>query len=262
MANLTLTHNAGFFSCSSVALRQLLEYFNREKSTPDSVDRSNQYANCRTNSSQDMTKVYFEDGSDVEILYNGGVGVTDEDREDQFSNYKNFNFSNISPFVKKYFQPSRLIEDRVQELLNKYYIEYDNTCAIYYRGNDKCTETVIAPYGAFIEKAQVLLLEDPSLKFLVQTDEREFLDEFIATFPNSTTYVEELAMMSRDPSNCMFRVIPETDKSQNSIDYLAVNVMLSRCKHLVTHSGNGGMWSVLYRGHGNYVYQNLNNEWI
>ena len=107
MANLTITHNAGFFSCSSVALRQLLEYFNREKSTPDIVDRSNQYANCRTNSSQDMTKVYFEDGSDVEILYNGGVGVTDEDREDQFSNYKNPNLSNIAPRVKKDSQPSR-----------------------------------------------------------------------------------------------------------------------------------------------------------
>jgi len=262
VGNLSVSHNSGFFSCSSVALRQLIEYFNFNMSLPEHFDRSHQYLNYKTEDSIDLSKIYFCGENDSNISYNRNVSFTNEDREDQFSNYKNINFEDIIPFIRRYFWPSQIIQDRIDFFVKKYDIDLQNTCAVFYRGNDKSTETKIAPYEHFISKTKKVLEGNPNLKLFLQTDEIEFMEEFMSHFSNRATYLQEVDMMGKNGNGCVFYNIPKERRYQNGIDYLSAVVMVSRCSHVITHSGNGGMWSVLYRGNAERVYQVLYDEWI
>ena len=44
--------------------------------------------------------------------------------------------------------------------------------------------------------------------------------------------------------------------------YLAITLIMSKCKYIICGSGNCSMWIMLYRGNNNNVYQNLNNKWL
>lgn len=261
MSSLSITHNSGFFSCSSIALRELLTYYNNQRGLPNFLDRSYQYYFYKTDTSIDVSKIIFRENRNFDIPYIKDIHITSEDREDQFSDYKKINFDDIIPFVEKYFTPSDFVEDRVSTFKKDYDIDYENTCGVFYRGNDKSTETSIADYESFIKKSKRVLEQFPEIKFLVQTDENEFLEEFKSNFSNNTKCINEIDRMDKQ-IGCVFYGVPGDRKFQHGVDYFSAVLIQSRCKHLITHSGNGGMWAILYRGHANNVYQNLNYEWI
>ena len=74
------------------------------------------------------------------------------------------------------------IQNLVDSLKNNYNIDYDNTCAVLYRGNDKNRETNMGSYYTYIEKTKEIQNKNPGIKFLVQTDETEFLNDFLKNF--------------------------------------------------------------------------------
>ena len=55
----------------------------------------------------------------------------------QFSNFKSTDFKYITPFIKKYFTPSSLIQKISLNLILKYKINFNKCIALYYRGTDK-----------------------------------------------------------------------------------------------------------------------------
>ena len=53
-------------------------------------------------------------------------------------------------------------------------------------------------------------------------------------------------------------------KSQNydfSKKYLAITIIMSKCKFIICGSGNCDMWIMFYRGNNNNVIQYLNGTW-
>jgi hypothetical protein len=75
--------------------------------------------------------------------------------------------------------------DNVDLLIKKYNINLEKTCGVFYRGLEKSKETDIAPHEVFIEKCREIKNKNNDVTFFVQTDETEFLLNFLKEFPNS-----------------------------------------------------------------------------
>ena len=260
MGALKTTHNAGFFSCCSYRFTDIVIYFNEHKELPELVDSSEQLELYKENKDIDLTPMYFSQVDSILIPYKEPISISDSGLELQFSPYKQFNFSKILPFLIKYFTPSRLVISALLGYNEKYKIDYKNTCAVFYRGNDKNRETTIAPYHEFINKAKQV--DRKGLKFLVQPDETEFLEAFISEFGKERVIFFEETPHIRKQDSAVFYQIPPKNKASYAAMYFAAVLALSKCDKLITHSGNGGNWAVWYRGHANDVHQWLNDKWI
>ena len=72
--DIKITHNAGFFSCCSVRLSEIIDFINSNKRLPDNVDSSEQFEIYKkTNEkNKDITFDYFENYNivkDVNIIH-------------------------------------------------------------------------------------------------------------------------------------------------------------------------------------------------
>lgn len=261
MKTLVTKHNAGFFSCCTYRLTDIVEYINTNKELPEYIDSSAQFSFYKSNQKEDLIPLYFSQDSNVIIDTDYPLVLSTTTNELQFSDYSLINFSCTTPLVNKFFKPSKVVADWVKYFTDVYCLDYNNLCAVFYRGNDKSRETPIASYSVFIEKAQYLLNNNPNLQFLVQPDETEFLETFLDKFPNNTIWFEETPHMPRKDS-CIFYELPQKERPLYGAKFFAAVLCLSKCKHLITHSGNGGNWALFYRGHSNNVYQWLINKWL
>ena len=258
---LKIFHNAGFFSCCSVKLDEIINYFNINKKLPEIVDSSEQYSWYKTHeyANKDITYEYFVNNTnnDDDIVYTKKINYT---QNDQFSSYATIDYDSITPFIKKYFTPSDDVANIINVMEDKYNItDYSNICVLFYRGNDKITETSLCSYEKIIEKANQIALENPSVIFLIQSDETEFINVMKGLFKNSIHFKDE----TRDMNKCC-STVDIVFKESNFIYskfYLAITVIMSKCKYIVCgSSGNCSIWITFYRGNANNVYQYLNNE--
>jgi hypothetical protein len=89
--NTIIVHNCGFFSCCSVRLGGIVDYFNTYKSLPKSVDSSRQFLWYKTDQREDVTFRFFEhyDNVNIDIEY---VKKVDYHDEHQNGFYKRFRF--------------------------------------------------------------------------------------------------------------------------------------------------------------------------
>jgi hypothetical protein len=260
MTELKVLHNAGFFSCATIALQDIMIWRNLNGCLPDVVDRSTQYANYKGRPMENLIPMlYKENVSPIE--HDGPLYITTAKEEQQFSDYRLICFDQVRPFMDRYFMPSNHIGNIVYEWGNKYQVDYENTCGVFYRGNDKIKETGIAPYEEFINKAKEIQNANPDIRFLVQPDEQEFWEAFSAEIPNSFI-LEECHMMPKDTRTAIFFELPLAERPTHAAHFFASVLMLARCKHLITHSGNGGFWATLYRGNAENVHQYLQNKWL
>ena len=142
----------------------------------------------------------------------------------------------------------------------KYDINYDNICVLFYRGNDKITETSLCEYDEYIKYANEILEKNPDTRFFIQSDETEFIERMTSLYPNSFYFKDETRHMKKQNST--------VDKlMRNNIDifsknYLAITMLMAKCKFIICGSGNCSIWIMFYRGNNKNVYQNLNSKWI
>ena len=252
-------HNAGFFSCCSVRLGSIVHHFNTYKFLPKFVDSSFQFRLYKEFNT-DVTFQYFKYYNDVDEVIEYSSDIDYHDTK-QFTFYKNLDFEKINPFVRKYFSPSKTVEDRINRMIQKYNIDFENTCGLFHRGHDKCTEHKICTHEEKLEQAKLLLEKHPNIKFLIQSDETEFINKALETFPNNSFYCkEEIFHMPHNPTGLIdytFKENPE-DRAQN---FLAVIHLLARCKHLIASAGNCDIWILLFRGHANNLIQYFDGKW-
>lgn len=255
---LKCSHNAGFFSCTTLALIAVMKYFNEHKYLPDVFDRSEQFAFYKNELTDNIVPRLFQELS-FTIHHTRELVITNEPGEVSFGDYSKFRFDDTRDFVGRYFTPSQEVLDIVDLYMNKYQLDISNTCAIFYRGNDKKRECELTPYSDFINKAKEILNENPDIQFLVQPDETEFLEEFTREFPGRCIFFEETPHM-RKKDSAIFYELPPAEKTPHAQYFLAAVIVLSMCKHVITHSGNGSMWLALYRGNMNNVHQFMNKH--
>ena len=143
---------------------------------------------------------------------------------------------------------------------NKYTLDYNNICVLFYRGNDKNYETPICSYYEYFVKANNILEKNPNIKFLIQSDETQFIENFTSIFKNnSICFTDEIRHIPTCLSSVDFVM-----KDKNNIFskyYLAITIIMSRCKYIICGTGNCSLWILLYRGNSNNVLQNFEGIW-
>jgi len=245
--------NCGFFSCMSQRLSCIISYAHIKKVYPSKIDSSAQFEVAKPIAGDlktDVTHRFLRTNIQNIPKYIPEIKFTD-----QFTDYKKLDYSHLNPIIKTYFEPSTEVYAKINEYKQLLDIDYENTCGIFYRGNDKWKECKIASHEDFIYKALELKEQNPNIKFYVQTDEEVFLQKFIKKFPDSV-YIDELERMDNKESIVGFQLERGTDTRINhSIQLVAAVNLLAKCKILITHTGNCGFWSVLYRGHKNNLIQ-------
>lgn len=254
---LKITHNAGFFSCCMIKLESIISYFNKNQSLPKVVDGSEQF-NFYKNEKRDVTFDFFEhyDNIDISLKYTQDISLVSVPTENQFSDYSKINFEMISPILKKYFTASQSIKNIQKQFENKYNIDYDNICAVMYRGNDKIKEIIPPSYSEVIDKAKMIREKNPGIRFMIQTDEKEFVEEFMRCIDNCF-HIEETPKINKNHDVSLQYVIHSDKKILYTSNYLASIQIMSKCKHIICTSGNGEMFIIMYRGSVNGVYQYL-----
>ncbi len=246
-----ISPGSGFFSCCSVRLYHIVNYFNKNEYLPPIVDSSEQFLLYKNNELDDITFCYFKHYDEVEdFAYENSV---DFHFGYQFKPNMKLDYINLKLFMKKYFSPSKEIEEKIEELKSKYEIDYNNTCVLFYRGNDKKTETSLKSYDEIIAHGNKILENDPNIKILIQSDETEFIETCIEKFKNNIVFKDEIRTMTKRNSS-----VDKCDQKNNfhySKYFLAIVIIMSKCKYFVTGSmGNIPMFVCLYRGNNDNFY--------
>ena len=239
----------GFFSCCSTRLEKIIEFLYLHKVLPEEVDSSDQFKWYKPMySTEDITYQYFEKQNNRRINY----------KEIQFTNryqyhlYNSLPLLDYVPFIRKYFYPSQEVQQLIKDLEKKYNIFYPNTCVLFYRGNDKATEVTLPSYDSLLEVARQIKEQNPNVRFLVQSDETEFLQKMLE-LPNSFYFKDEIRHIPRQKAT-----VDHFDIHQNlkfSKLFLAITIIMAKSQYIVCNTGNCSMWICLYRGHTQNVFQ-------
>ncbi len=142
-------------------------------------------------------------------------------------------------------------------IVKKYNFDAQNTIALVYRGTDKGTEVTLASPDAYIERADFLMQQNASLRLLVQTDQQQVRDTILERFGNRVFFFEEMPVTKG--TTVLHNIGLEKEfgitKPLFGDLLLAVTLVLSKCKYLITHTGNLSFWIAVQRGHVNGVTQ-------
>lgn len=246
-------YNSGFFSCCSLRLHYIIEYFNKYRKIPEAVNSDNMFDWYRPGT----TETYFTERP-LQIKYGRRI---DYEHFHQYTDYMKLDYNGLMLFIKRYFTPSEEIRDILGDIQAKYSVQYENTCVLFYRGNDKATETEVPNYADYIVRAKQLLEKEPSLRFLVQSDETEFIEAMEAAFPgNCVVFRDEIRHIPK--SLTTVDKVFKDDNFKFSKYYLAITIIMSKCKHVICGSGNCSLWIALFRGSFLNIQQFRNSRWI
>jgi hypothetical protein len=265
MDNVTIQGNySGFFSNCNMILISIITFFNNNKKLPNELITNDAFTIYKTNQNEDIYNLIFSNNSDIYIKnYENEINFNDEGFENQFSDYKLIKLNDINPFFRKYFNLNSIVLENVNVLLNKYNINIeDEICGVFYRGNDKVKETQKPPYDEFILKAKELKEKNNIIKFIVQTDEIEFLNAFIKEFPDSIFFNEIAVINSNDKIN-VGRILDDNIKINHVINFVSIIYIFSKLKYLITTSGNCELFIIFFRNNTNNLFQYLKkNKYI
>ena len=264
-----ITHeNYGFFSCCSVRLFHIVDHVNKHNRLPNGVDTSNSFCLYKKNK-HDVVFDFFKHYNSVLNTGNGILFKWNPSKYEkipdintwmyQQTNYKNVPYTKIIPYIKKYFEPSPMINRATQFIMQKYRIYPENCIAVYYRGTDKYTETQIDSYDSFYRKI-LEISRGKNMQIFIQTDTKQFLDYIQSKRLKNVVVVNETRISTSTEG-----IHNENNPVNNyrDITYLlpAVKIM-AQCKYVICTSGNVSIWIMFYRGSAYNVHQNLNCKWI
>lgn len=272
MKNVALTPllGSGFFSCCVVLLVEIIQVLNLYGCFPAKVFTKSGFLLYKRFPEDEVFLTFFEPPQPDERDYSqkkkpvskysyyerakGNIHKTHPqavfDYWEQFCDYKKLKFDGLKSVVKKYFTPTKTILDIKRALMAQYGIQPENCVGVYYRGTDKKSEVVECGYDNYYNKIKEVL--QPGQQLLIQTDSAPFLDyikekniTYITIKQNDVSYTDKGIHFERTPA-----------QNHEDMKYLLATVLiLSECKTLINCASNVSMWAVLFRGHGNGVYQ-------
>jgi hypothetical protein len=248
---LVVNHNGGFFSCCTIRMILIIRFLNENKIFPI-VDSSNQWSFYKDQPG-DITQSFFNNIGDDELK------VMTKEIDDGTSPYNLLDFEHLNILIKRYFSPSDNVLDIYNHLLEKYSIDFDNTIAVLYRGNDKHKETNLPSHSEMIEKIDELVIKYPNHRILIQSDEVDFYNSVVDKYPNFI-YFHEVIKIPKNDYTAIQYVVPDGQKTQQAIIFLAIMLIISKCSKVILNSGNVGMWCSLFRGNSDGIYQYLNHK--
>lgn len=122
----------------------------------------------------------------------------------------------------------------------------------FYRGNDKNTETITFSYEDYTTYGNQILLKNPNIRFMIQSDETEFINKMLLTFPNLFYCKDEIRHINKSMSTV--DIIYKETNFDFFQKYLAITLLMAECNYLICGSGNCLIWIIFYRQHvKNYI---------
>jgi len=272
---ITNNTNGGIFSASTIILKSIMTFFALIGKEPETLVTTSMYFKYNylenhenyTYSDNDMYSHFFKIDNDLKIedsvvpILQGNFNIIDE----QFFDYKTIDYNIHNLFIKKYFTPTDEVNGIITKIENDYINKYDysNLCVLFYRGNDKQRETNICSYEDIVLKAKELQTTNPHIVFLIQSDELEFIQKMSSELPNSFYFGEELSKpISVDRETNNVNVFSKMHNYIYGKNFIAITVVMSRCKYIICTSGNCSCWITYFRGNAENVFQYLHNEWV
>lgn len=261
-SKLVVKHTAGFFSCCSVLLEKLTQHCFDNKKHPRVLQTTHLFDYYKPiGQPGDIMKQFFVQPDKLSLT---PVNITEPfSHKLQFADYRTLNFSLTNQFIGQYFTPSLRVKSIVRALEQKYRLNYENLCVLFYRGNDKKREAKLAPHSDFVERGKITLQQDPKTKFLVQSDETEFIEAMIQEFGKERCIVfrDEIRHMSHR-NDTVDKVFPRADNFKFALNFLAITLIMSRANSLIIPNGNCSLWICLFRGNAEKTQQYLEGKWI
>jgi len=253
---LVVTHNCGFFSCCTIRLKQIINFYNEHKKLPI-VDSSAQWGKYKDKDG-DVTQYFFKTHSKQNPRKSKPkkISLVSCQTEDQFSNYDFINHDKIEFMILKYFSLSHPVKKIKRHLLKKYDINVKKTLAVMYRGNDKCTETQIPTHEEIIDKLVLMKRHYPKHKIVIQSDESELYNKILIKFPDIIIF-KEMKTISHNIHTTVPDNVKKGEKTLQAQQFLAILSIISECDKIILNSGNVAMWVCLYRGHTKGILQYL-----
>ena len=252
---LTVRHvkDNGFFSTCSLILHNVVEYFNRYRKLPETIDSPDAFNWYRPGTMES----YFIKDESKKISYRNLVLY---EHFHQYSDYMKLDYAGVKPFLQKYFTPSKEVQGLIEDLETKYSLDYQNTCVLFYRGNDKATETALPSYADYIKRAKAILQQRPQTRFLVQSDETEFIEAMSAELGEKAVWFKDEIRHIPKAMTTVDKVCDDAFKFSKL--YLAITIVMSKCPYIICGSGNCSIWIALFRGSAKGMQQFLKGSWI
>lgn len=249
-------HDAGFFSTITMVLFQIINFYKNNNNNPTILDSSKVFIWYRY-TKEDIFFNFFKINN-LNSLNNISLNNFEYDlRGDiQFKTYSDYNLDVYFKYVDVYFNLSDKVRDIYENMIDKYKINHDDICSLFLRGNDKATECAIPSYDKYIEKGNELLKSNPNLKFIIQSDEKEFIDTMRANFTNNIIFIDETRVISKNIQQTVdnYGKTPEINHKY-ALFFLAIVYIMSKSKYVVCNSGNISFWILMYRKHFNNYFQ-------
>jgi hypothetical protein len=254
-------------------LWQIIQYLNKHKQVPKQIDVREQFQWYKPGDiTENISYDFFEKPrDDIIIEYKEDI---DFDHEYQWINFKKFDYSIFNPFINKYYTPTQKVYDTVKKMEEKYNLDYNNLGVLFYRGNDKRKETPmhnqIPNYKEHIKKGLEMKQKYPGMKLIVQSDETEYITEMLKNFPDSIVFNDEIRHINNNRRGTVDKIANfggkwDTDVGKSNYDhafkFMAILIIMSKCKHLVLNIGNCSLWVCFFRGNADNVDLYVMNKW-
>ena len=244
-------HWAGFFSCNCMRLAQIINFCNLNKEDPDEIINNNMYTWYNSNTNIDICKDFFITNNEIDVNYEYIEKAPNVPNVCmQFMNYKELELTEIYKYVNKFFSPSQKILDIKQKIIEKYSVDINNSCVLFCRSNDKATETRIPTYDEYTVEADKIVKINPNIKFIIQSDECEFIDYMKNKYPNNIIFYDEIRIINKNTSMTVDNHGRTPDNNYKyMLNFLAIVLIMSECKYVICNKGNISLWILFFRQH-------------
>src|SRR5208282_2604078 len=240
---LEITHSFGFFSNCSWTLLALTRIYPSERYVKVNWPCQDQWRND-DQVGKNLFDLYFHPNSDLDPR-----ALENLSPFNYHGVYRDLRFDKLTPYIGNYFAPSEIVTKKLDELVRKYEIDFNNTLGLWYRGTDKFTELVPVPPRYYVAEVRRLLRKNPRLRVLLQTDQEQVRDIFVKELGERAFYFSELPVTK---SSIGIHNISRDDRGISNFEFgitlLAVANIFAKCRYVVTHTGNVSLWMYLYRG--------------
>lgn len=258
--------NSGFYSNVHQTFSAILTLLSHGI-TPEKISFEHGFKTYKLNTTQDIYPFFYNPNFNQDLpvwknLYRVSANETSNNV------IQTFPFFEYTQIINRYFSPSDKIVNIIGYLKNKYCINFEKTISIFYRGTDKFTEISIASPKEYAQVAKNILDKNPDFRVLIQTDQKQALEYFLNEFGNKAFYFEEIPTTSKTGED----TIQMQDVSNRWMNYfndesliidpiaLSQNLdaairIISQTKYPILHTGNGALFSILYRGNCSNVFQ-------
>lgn len=148
------------------------------------------------------------------------------------------------PFVAAWFRPSDAVRRRADEFRERYALDPGRTVAVWARATDKVEEVRLPGVDRYARAVRRALARRDVDRVLVQTDQAQIRDALMEQFGDAAICLDELPV-TPTAQGLHFQALP--GRETHVFDLLAAVVLMSTCRRLVLHRGNGAYWAVRFR---------------